>query len=113
MGLAAFVVALGFFAGTGAGTAGFGRRQRDAGAASFAQSDGDGLLRRADPVLAVADMLDFFFDEFARCGRRRFALAQIFFGPLHRCFFRHRVLPSVLGCAKVRARSLRRGLCVL
>lgn len=113
MGLAAFVVALGFFAGAGAGAAGPGRRERDAGAAGFAESDGNCLLGRADSVFAFANMVNFFFDELACGGRGRFALAQIFFGPLHRCFFRHRVLPSLLGCAKVRARSLRRGLCVL
>jgi hypothetical protein len=42
----------------------FRRRQLDPGAASFGKPDGNGLLGRARPVLALADVFHGLVDEF-------------------------------------------------
>jgi hypothetical protein len=48
------------------------RRQIDAGSARFGQTDGDGLLRRARAMLALADLVYLVLDEFAGLSACRF-----------------------------------------
>jgi hypothetical protein len=50
-----------------------GRRQVDASPPGLGEPDRDRLLGRARPMLATADILDFFADELARLGGRGLA----------------------------------------
>src|SRR3989442_160736 len=55
----------------------------------FGESDSNGLLGRANPVLAFAHVMDFFANEFSRLSARGFAFASVFLSPFNRFFFRH------------------------
>src|SRR4051812_19459092 len=69
--LTGFIGIFGALARALLGLALLGWRQVDARAPRLGKSDGDGLLRRARAVLAVADFLDFFVHEFAGLRGRR------------------------------------------
>ena len=49
--------------------------QRHSCPARLRKANGDGLLRRAHPVLALADVVNLFADEFSGRSRGRLALA--------------------------------------
>ncbi len=79
-GLALFIRALRALAGFLTGASPAQRRQRNPGAARFAQSDGYSLLRRASPVLSVPHVFDFLMYEFAGGCGGRFPFSQVFLG---------------------------------
>src|SRR5262249_19136700 len=69
------------------------RRQVDAGAPRFGQTDRDRLLRRSCAVLALAHVIDFFSDELTGLGARTLALTPIAPGPLERSLLWHAAPP--------------------
>lgn len=82
-------ILLGFFAGAGAGLAGFGRRQGHTRAAGFGKPDGEGLLAGFHSMLAAADMLEFLAHELAGLCACSLALAAVAACARQRLFFRH------------------------
>jgi hypothetical protein len=60
-----------------------------AGAAGFGEAYGDGLFDGARAVLAFANVLDFFANEFARLRGGRFAFGGVFVNFLDHFIFWH------------------------
>src|SRR6185437_6657311 len=76
-------------AGALLGAAFLWRRQVDARAPRFGETDRDRLLRRARAMLAAPDLLHLLADEFAGLRRRGFALPLVAPRPLDRCLPGH------------------------
>jgi len=67
----------------------FRSRQIDAGAARFREPDGDRLFCGSCAVLALADMMHLFANEFAGLCRRGFTLPLVALRPFDRFLLRH------------------------
>src|SRR5438552_16745823 len=65
------------------------RRQVNAGTPRLGQADGDGLFRRARPVLPLADVLNRFANEFARLGTGCLAFPFVLTSSCERFFLWH------------------------
>src|SRR6266851_8211068 len=87
----------GVLAGARLGLAFAGRTKGNACASGLGEADGDRLLRRSGSMLAAADFVDLFANEFARLSRRRLALALVLTRFLHRSLVWHDALPSSSG----------------
>src|SRR5579859_4050745 len=103
-----FVGVAGALAGPFRRLALLGRPKRHSRPARLGETDRDRLLRRACPVLAATDLVDFLLHELASLGARRFAFAPILACLLDRLFARHIGLHSPTSTAlteKPRGRS--------
>src|SRR5207248_4677510 len=67
----------------------FRSRQIDAGAPRFRETDGDRLFCGSRAVLALADMMHFFTNEFAGLCRRGFTLTLVALRPFDRFLLGH------------------------
>jgi hypothetical protein len=87
--LAFFVIAFGAFASLLGGSASSRRGQFDASASRLGKADGDGLFARARAMVAFADVMYLFANEFARLRGRSFAFPFVFCDAFHRFSFWH------------------------
>src|SRR5262245_35955456 len=76
--------------------------QPDAGASSFREPDGDGLLGRSRTVFALTDVMHLLADELTGLARWRLALLLGSPRPLDRRVLRHRVLLPLRSYKSVR-----------
>lgn len=76
-----------------------GRLQLHARTASLGKANGDRLLWRPGPVLALTDVMYFFPNKFPRLGARRFTFASIFLGAFYGLLLGHMSLTLPLGYA--------------
>jgi hypothetical protein len=87
--LAGFVGAFGTFPSFLGHRASFRRFEFHSGSARLGEADGNGLLRRASAMLAFADVVHLFADEFACLSGRGVAFALVFPCSFERGFFWH------------------------
>jgi hypothetical protein len=68
------------------------RRKADAGTPGFGKADGDGLPRRADPVIAFPNMVYLLAHKFPGLGGRGFSEATIPVGACSGARFGHTLI---------------------